>query len=388
MEEIINPNEYGGLIMDNQEVDAVKQVILNEKIFRYATGKESCTDLFEKDICNKFGVQYALGVNSGTSALKVALKAIGVQLKDRVLISSYTFLATATAVIALGAIPIPIDFDLNYGLNLKDLENEIKKGCKAIIVVHLQGKCFDVRPIIKLKEKYGVSLIEDACQAMETKNKGKFSGTFGDLGVFSFQQNKPITCGEGGVIVTNSIKYYNIARNYADMGSVRDYYPSWDKEGALIGDNYRMNNIQSAILRVQLSKMAKMQEIQMKNKEYILKKIKINKVNEKIINKISNDDTGINILFLTTCKEKADICIEKAKDSNIEIRRLWNKPYYLHQVIRNEKLTPQDLNKGACTLAETIADNLISISLPPILKNEDLESIIRLINQLIEEGSL
>lgn len=388
MEEIINPNEYGGLMIDNQEVEAVKQVILNEKIFRYATGEESCTDLFEKDICDKFGVQYALGVNSGTSALKVALKAIGVQPKDRILISSYTFLATATAVIALGAIPIPIDFDLNYGLNLKDLENEIKKGCKAIIVVHLQGKCFDIRPIIKLKEKYGISVIEDACQAMGTKNKGKFSGTFGDLGVFSFQQNKPITCGEGGVIVTNSKEYYNIARNYADMGSVRDYYPFWDKEGALIGDNYRMNNIQSAILRVQLSKINKMQEVQIKNKEYIFKRIKIDEVKEKIINKISDDDTGINILFLTSSKEKADICIKEAKDCNIEIRRLWNKPYYLHQVMKNEKLTPQDLNKDACTFAETIANNLISISLPPTLKNDDLESISKLINQLIEEGSL
>lgn len=127
MEEIINPNEYGGLLFDDKEAKAAVDVILHKKIFRYALKEKSKTDLFEKSICEKFGKKYALGINSGTSALKVALKAIGIKQNDRVLVSSYTFLASATSVLALGGIPVPLEFDLEYGVNLQDLENEIKK---------------------------------------------------------------------------------------------------------------------------------------------------------------------------------------------------------------------------------------------------------------------
>lgn len=127
MEEVINPNEYGGLLFDDKEVKAVENVILHEKIFRYALKEKSKTDLFEEAICKKFGRRYALGINSGTSALKVALKAIEIKPNDRVLVSSYTFLASATSVLALGGIPVPLEFDLEYGVDLQDLENEIKK---------------------------------------------------------------------------------------------------------------------------------------------------------------------------------------------------------------------------------------------------------------------
>ena len=388
MDDIINPNEYGGLMYDDEEVNAVKNVLLNEKIFRYATKEKSATDLFEELICERFNCNYALGVNSGTSALKVSLKSIGIKENDRVLVSAYTFLASATSVIALGGIPVPIDFDLKYGMNIEDLENEIKKGCKAIIVVHLQGKCFDLRPIVEIKNKYNIPLIEDACQAMGTKNNGVMAGTYSDIGVFSFQQNKPLTSGEGGVLITNRKEYYTTARNYADMGSVRDYYPSWEKKGALIGDNYRMNNIQGAILNVQLKKFDKMLSVQRKNKEYILKNINIKDMRSKIINGNSEADTGINILIHTLNEDMAKECIEIASQKRIEIRYLWNRPYYLQKVIKDAGLDPKGLNKSNCDCAENIAKTLISISLPPVLEMKELESIVDLINFLIEDNKL
>lgn len=388
MEKVLNPNEYGGLLYDEKEIEAIEEVIKNKKIFRYATKERSKTDDFEEEICKKFNRKYALGINSGTSALKVALKAIGIKENDRVLISAYTFLATATSVIALGGIPVPIDFDLEYGMNLDDLKQEIGKGCKAIVLVHLQGKCFDVRPIIKIKEEYNIPLIEDACQAMGTKNSGIYAGNFSDIGVFSFQQNKPLTSGEGGVLITNSKEYYKVARNYSDMGGVRDFYLSWEDEGALIGDNYRMNNLQGAILYQQLLKMDYMEAIQIKNKKYILENINKKEMLSKIINDISGDDTGINLLMLTKNDSIAKKCIEVAKKYNIEIRYLWNKPYYMHRVIKNARLAPEDLKKSNCDNAENISKTLISISLPPILTVKELDLIVDTINMLIKEYSL
>lgn len=385
MKKIINPNEYGGLLYDEKEANAVRNVILNKKIFRYALKEKSQTDIFEERICKRYNKKFALGVNSGTSGLKVALKSIGLNPGDRVLVSAYTFIATATSVLSLGGIPVPIDTDLEYGMNLEDLENELKKGCKAIILVHFQGKCFDLKPILKLKKKYKVVLIEDACQAMETKCNGIYAGTLSDIGIFSFQQNKPLTSGEGGIIITDNKEYYTTARNYSDMGSVRDYYPSWDKKGALIGDNYRMNNLQGAILNEQLKKLDKMVKAQRKNKEYILSKINYKAISSKILNDFNADDNGINLIFITDSAEKANKCIEIADKKNIEIRHLWSRPYYLQKVMVDANLKPKDLKKKDCIKAEEISNTLVSVNLPPTLVKKDLDLIVSLLNKLIKE---
>ena len=223
---------------------------------------------------------------------------------------------------------------------------------------------------------------------MGTKNGGIYAGTFSDIGIFSFQQNKPLTSGEGGVLLTNNEGYYKIARNYSDMGSVRDYYPSWDKEGALIGDNYRMNNLQGAILNEQLLKLDNMIDIQRKNKKYILDNIDRKNIISTIINDCSDDDSGINILFLTQDEKMAIECINIAKKERVEIRYLWNRPYYLQQVIIDARLTPKDFQKNACAMAEKIARTLLSVSLPPVLEKKELDIIVNLLNRLIKEKKL
>ena len=122
MGRVINPNEYGSLLYDDKEVKSVEDVILNSKIFRYASSGKTKADLFEEELAKMMNKKYALGVNNGTSGLKVALKALGLKRDERVLVSAYTFLASATSVLAMGGIPIPIDTDLNFGMNLKHLD--------------------------------------------------------------------------------------------------------------------------------------------------------------------------------------------------------------------------------------------------------------------------
>lgn len=381
-EGVINPNEFGGLLYNNLEVNAVKRILLNNKIFRYATGEKSECDIFEERINKMLGCKYSLGVNSGTSGLKVALTSIGIKKNDRVLVSSYTFISSATSVLNLGAVPIPMNFSFDTGIDLRDLENELKKGAKAIIVVHLQGRTFDLSEVIRLAKKYKAYVIEDSCQSFGSKFNGKYAGTFGDVGVFSFQQNKQITSGEGGMIVTNNKKIYEIARNYHDMGSVRDEYPSWEKKGALVGDNYRMTNIQAAILNVQLDKFSNMLSSQIKIYSFLTKNLDSKHV---VLPNDIDGFTGQNIIFYIKDLDLINKIFNKAQMMNIEIRRIWNMPYDQRKVFKDLKLNDSNLKGIKNYESNNISKYLISISIPPIVNNKEKIIMKKFINYISKE---
>lgn len=380
-EDVINPNEYGSLLYDSEEKNAIDKILLKEKIFRYATDFESESTKFEKNICKYLNCKFALGVNNGTSGLIVALRSIDIQKDDRVLVSSYTFLSTATSVLSFGAIPVPMDFDFENGINLEDLEIELKKGAKAIILVHLQGRTFDIKPILILAKKYNAFVIEDACQAFGSKYNGKYAGTFGDIGIFSFHQNKQISSGEGGVVVTNSSKIYNLARNYHDMGSVRKIYPSWEEKDAVFGYNYRINNMQSAILNVQLKKLEKIIKIQKNNYDKIVKDINSNEI---VVPNDMKGFTGQNILIYTEDLKKINNLEKIAELNNVEIRKIWNMPYDMRGVFYRNGLNSKKIKGKENKNSSNIAKYLIAISVPPILSNEDIKTIRKVIVEGLE----
>lgn len=379
----INPNEYGSLYFDNKEANAVLNVLKNEKIFRYASDKVSTTDKFEEMLKKKVNCKYALGVTNGTSGLITALIGCDVKAGDRVLVSSYTFLATALAVKCLEAIPIPLNIDLQNGFDLQDLEEELKKGCKAVIVVQLQGRCFDLSKVKCLLEKYNVKLIEDSCQAFGAKIKDEYAGTIGDVGVYSFQQFKQVSCGEGGAVVTNNKTIYQKMRNYTDMGAERNLFPNWNGNDVLFGQNYRMNNIMAAILCEQLKKADDIILKQQKSRNYILSKVKLN----NLINSVDpNGDTGMNILLLLNSKEEFNNVKEIGDKQNIEVRRMWNGLYFENELFKRNKLTDVDLKNNSCSKSKELVDRLAVISIPPILKKEDCNKIIDFLNE-IKSGS-
>lgn len=380
----INPNEYGSLSYNQSTLEKIKTVLFRKKIFRYSSRKESYVDQFEESAKKMLDVKCALGVNNGTSALKTALRAIEIKPGDRVLISAYTFIATAASVISFGGIPVPIDFDFITGMDLSDLQRELKKGCSAIILVHLQGYTFNISPILTLAKKKKIPVIEDACQAFGSSYKGIYAGCFADIGAFSFQQYKQVSCGEGGLIVTNNEQYYKKAKIYSDHGMVRELM-SWDSDDALIGDNYRMNNLQAAILIPQISKLNKMISIQKRNKKYILNHIIPTKTNCLVKSLDESGETGMNILFFAKSKEIAEAIISHAKIRKIEFRRLWDRPYYKYRVFERIKLTPNHLKKPTCNKAEDIAQRLLALSLSQALKKEALTKIVLEIRKLQEK---
>ena len=375
----INPNEYGSLYFDNKEENAVLNVLKNEKIFRYASDKVSTTDKFEEMLKKKVNCKYALGVTNGTSGLITALIGCDVKAGDRVLVSSYTFLATALAVKCLEAIPVPLNIDLQNGFDLQDLEEELKKGCKAVIVVQLQGRCFDLSKVKCLLEKYNVKLIEDSCQAFGAKIKDECAGTIGDVGVYSFQQFKQISCGEGGAVVTSNKTIYQKMRNYTDMGAERNLFPNWNGNDVLFGQNYRMNNIMAAILCEQLKKVDDIILKQQKSRNYILSKVKLN----NLINSVDpNGDTGMNILLLLNSKEEFNNVKEIGDKQNIEVRRMWNGLYFENELFKRNKLTDVDLKNNSCSKSKELVDRLAVISIPPILNKEDCNKIIDFLNEI------
>lgn len=229
----------------------------------------------ESEIAKKFKINFAVTANSATSALVMAVGSLNIEPGDEIIVPSMSYIASATCILSFSAIPIFCEVKENtFCMDPLDLEKKITKKTKAIIVVHLGGAVADLKKILKIAKKYNLKIIEDAAQAPGVKYKNKYVGTYGDVGVFSFTETKTITCGEGGVLITNNLKYAQKARLIRNHGeSVTK--KTWSKEKLInvIGMNYRLTEIQAVILIEQLKSLDKRNSIRVKNFEYLKKKL-------------------------------------------------------------------------------------------------------------------
>jgi perosamine synthetase len=209
---------------------------------------------FESSFAKFVGVKHALTVNSGTTAIHLAVAALDIGPGDDVLVSTFTNMATFFAVIYQGAKPIPVDSE-NRTLNMdpKDLEKKITKKTKAIIVVHIYGHPADMDPIMRLAKKHKLKVIEDAAEAHGATYKGKMVGSIGDIGCFSFYSNKIVTTGEGGGVTTNNDKLAERMRNIKNL-AFGDKDKFMHKE---LGFKYQMTNLQAAVGAAQMTKIDK-----------------------------------------------------------------------------------------------------------------------------------
>ena len=208
---------------------------------------------FEKDFAQFCGAQHALGFNSGTSALHVAMRLLDVGPGDEVITTPYTFIATSWAISYVGAKPVYVDIDdATFNLNPKLIERAITPRTKAIMPVHLYGHPFDVDAIQEICRKHKLPLVEDAAQAVGAKYQDKSVGTFGDISCFSFYPAKNLgACGEGGALVTNNAAFATRAKSLREHGSTQRYHHDE------VGYNYRMEGLQGAVLGVKLKHLAK-----------------------------------------------------------------------------------------------------------------------------------
>jgi dTDP-4-amino-4,6-dideoxygalactose transaminase len=218
---------------------------------------------FEREFADYVGAKYALTLTSGTVALHAAVSALGIGPGDEVLVPAYTWIATAAAPALAGAIPVLVDINETLTMDPAAIEAKITKHTKAIMPVHMMNAPCDMDAIMAIAKRHNLLVIEDAAQAVGVRYKGRMCGSFGDIGVYSFNQHKNMTIGEGGAVVTNDKALYNRLMNFHDLGIwARDGY---DKTGEppFIASHSRVTEVQGAMLRVQLQRMrSNMQAIQ------------------------------------------------------------------------------------------------------------------------------
>ncbi len=259
---------------------------------------------FEKNVCNLTKSKYALAVSSGTAAIKIALKSLGIKPGDEVITQAFNFVATIEAILDIGAKPVIVGIDDSLNIDVNDLKKKITKKTKIIIPVHMLGVGCDMKNLIRLAKKHGIKILEDNCEAFGAKYKNKYLGTLGDAGIISLDFGKVITTGEGGIILTNSKKIYDLSKQYHDHGhkNIKNIPRGLDKSD-FAGFNYRMTEMQGVIGKVQLSKLKKI--ISLNRARYReLYKILSNKV---IIRKNFKGHIGIFDTFIFRLKNKIEI---------------------------------------------------------------------------------
>jgi len=241
--------------MGQEEIDAVAQVIRKQQLFRYRGGEGGEVDTFEKRMRELLGSKHFLCTTSGTSALICGLVGLEIGPGDEVIIPAYTFMATAMAVLNVGAIPVVVEVDESLGIAPDDVERKITPRTKAIIPVHMNGLTCDMDRIMAIARKHKIKVIEDACQAVGGSYKGERLASIGDVGAFSFNQFKNISCGEGGGLATNQRHVFERALIHHDSGCIFRSHAGDLQVPFFAGVSYRLNEILGAILNVQLSRM-------------------------------------------------------------------------------------------------------------------------------------
>ncbi|WP_122783315.1 DegT/DnrJ/EryC1/StrS family aminotransferase [Pseudomonas saxonica] len=253
-----------------EEANAVRDVILSNKV-NYWTGQE--TRSFEKEFAAWSGTEYAVALANGTVALDVALKALKIGAGDEVIVTSRTFLASVSSIVNAGAVPVFADVDLDsQNITAQTIKAVMTPRTKALICVHLAGWPCDMDPIMALANEHGLKVIEDCAQAHGTHYKGRPVGSIGHVGAWSFCQDKIMTTGgEGGMVTTNDRQLW------ADMWAYKDHGKSWEavyeREHApgfrwvheSFGTNWRMLEAQAVIGRIQLRRMQEWQAARIKN---------------------------------------------------------------------------------------------------------------------------
>ena len=256
------PLEFPGMhYLDEAEIQAVVRVLNSRSLFRYyGIDLQGEVAAFEREFAEFIGVEHALAVTSGSAALATALSALGVGPGQEVIVPAYLWVAVVAAVVNLGAIPVLADIDETFTLDPEDVEQRITPRTRGIIAVHMSGAPADLPALLPIARKRRLFLLEDCAQCAGGSIGGRKVGSFGDMGIFSFQMNKNMSSGEGGCVVTNDLRLHQRAmaahdNGYARDGSGRAMYDDLDL--CFWGRGSRLDEMRGAILRVQLEKLPK-----------------------------------------------------------------------------------------------------------------------------------
>lgn len=366
---------------DEEDVRSVTDVIKRGSY--WATGPE--IHEFEERISEYVGMRYAATFNSGTSAIHSLLLAYGLKHGDEVIVPSFTFIATANAPLFVGAKPVFAEIeDKTYGLDPEDVKERITSKTKAIMPIHYGGCPCLIRELKEIAEDHNLLLIEDAAESLGAKIKDKRVGTFGDAAMFSFCQNKVISTGEGGAIVTNSKEIYEKLKLIRSHGRLeaQDYFTSAGYlDYITLGYNFRMPTMVAALGLSQIEKIDKIIKMRRDAAEYLAKNL--SKIEEITLPIPPHDYFHVYQMYIIKIdgtKQIRDELIQYLSDKGI-ISKVYFDPIHLTYFYMNEF----GFKRGDLPVTEKLSDQVLTFHTHPSLKNEEIEYISENINKFFSE---
>jgi dTDP-4-amino-4,6-dideoxygalactose transaminase len=245
-------------LVGEEELAELAEVIASGRLSRYGPDDDTFpakVRTFEEAVAAQSGAAHALAVNAGTSALYLALTGVGVGPGDEVIVPGFTFVATISAVVYAQALPVLAEIDATFNLDPVDVEARITPRTRAIVAVHMLGAAARIEELRDVARRHGLALIEDAAQAFGGTLRGRWLGTFGDIGAYSFNEYKTITCGDGGMVVTDDEELYRRCFAMHDQGHSPNRRGVEVGARPMLGLNFRMTEVQGAVLLAQLRKL-------------------------------------------------------------------------------------------------------------------------------------
>src|SRR5215218_7044312 len=351
--------------IDNEEKQEIIKVIDENALTSAARDGGKRVQDFESSLREFLNVKHVVSVNSGTAALHAALLALNIKTDDEVLLPSFTFVATANAVVASGAKPVLVDINTkDYTIDLHDLKKKISRKSKAIIPVHLYGHPADLTELNEIANQHSLYIIEDACQSLGSTYKNKQTGTFGVMGCFSMYASKVLTAGEGGAIATDDDEMADRIKTIRNHGMVEGY------DTRILGLNLRLPELSAAVAKVQMQKLNKMLEIRRRNAELLSKILFSLAKNGGFRLPQETADKKFNwYLYTVAFDGNRDRIKEKLVKDNVGATIYYNPPvhrtpYYM-QVAPGTKLSA----------AEWCADHVMSLPVHPHVTEADVDHI-------------
>lgn len=356
---------------------------------------------FEEKFAAFQDAKYGIACTNGTAALESSLIACGIGAGDEVIVPPYTFVATATAVLKVNAIPVFADIDIETAnIDLRDVKKKITPKTKAIIPVHFAGLPCDMDLLGDIARRHNLRIIEDACHSWGSEWKGKGTGALGDCGAFSFQMSKNITSGEGGIVLTDNEELAETIRSYTNVGRGKD--KPW-YEHYILGTNLRMTELQAAILLGQLTRLEAQTLKREENATYLDEKLKdipgirVMKKDPRITRR------SYHLYIFRYIKEEwegieRDRFIEALNKEGIPCNKGYPYPLYKNPLFSRKGEGPRycpiscpyygkeiDYTKISCPNTERICKEAIWVGHPVLLaEKEDMEDIVRAIRKIRE----
>ena len=407
------PLEFPGVHhMDTKEVQAAVRLLKARSLFRYYGVKlQKEVEKLEAEFAQGLGAKYAIAVASGTGALHTALSALGVGPGQEVIVPAYLWVSVLAAVVNHDAVPVLADIDETFCLNPAEVEKCITPKTRGIIMVHMSGAPGNVKAIQKIARDHKLFLLEDCAQCNGGSVKGQKVGTFGDMGIFSFQMNKNMSAGEGGCVVTNNFQLYQRAFACHDMGYARDENGRliFDKPDlCLWGRGYRLDELRAAVLRVQWKKLPRIIKA-MQHSKYRIRKA-LEKFPRVQLRKIQDPAGDTGCFLITTYPDaetarkvnqalRAEGIVTSAQGISNVVMTDWGLHLYYHNIslVKHASVdgsgSPWKLaenaglerkyDKGTCPTADSLFERSILIPIPSCLKKRDEDDIIRAFGKVL-----